>query len=195
MNLRTMLTALVVLVSAAGIAADGQQSTPPPPKTVPPGTTKPQTPVQPAGVVPQEQETHGDWRVVCATPKDQKFCVFSQQLTDSASKQRVLGMELRATAPDRVIVAIVMPFGLAVDKPVRIKVDEGSPMTVPFKTCLQVGCMVTATWEPGFVAALRKGTAIFINATTADTNQDVAFRLSLNGFGSALDRTLVLAKP
>jgi invasion protein IalB len=196
MSLRVMMTTwLMVLTPVAAFAAAPQQQSPPPPKPAPPATAKPQAPPAAPAIVPQEQETHGDWRVVCATPKDQKLCVFSQQLTDSASRQRVLGIEFRAMAADRLTLAIVMPFGLAVDKPVRIKIDDGNQMLLPFKTCLQVGCMVTTTWESQTVAALRKGTAIFINSTTADTGQDVAFRLSLNGFASALDRTLVLAKP
>lgn len=197
MSLRSMAGLLLALASTTAFAAARpHQATPPSPPAAPPATVQAPAPApaQP-GVAVQVQETHGDWRVVCASQNSQKVCVSSQQLSDKGSGQRVLGIELKAATADRLTVTIVMPFGVAVDKPVTIRIDDGTPITVPFKTCIQLGCVVTTTWESPFVAALRKGTALFINALAAENGQDVAFRVSLNGFGNALDRSVVLSHP
>jgi len=47
--------------------------------------------------------------------------------------------------------------------------------------------------EPTLVSALRKGTVLTVK-TIADNAQETAFRISLRGFGSALDRTAALSK-
>lgn len=187
---------LLVLASTAVAAAVPQQPASPASPVARPDTAQAPAPTPAApGVAPQMQESHGDWRVICASPNNQKMCAISQQLSDKVSGQRVLGIEVRAATADRLTVTIVLPFGLAVDKPVTIKIDEGAPMSLPFKTCIQIGCVVTTTWEPPVVATLKKAMAIYVNALTADKGQDVAFRVSLNGFGAALDRAVVLAKP
>ena len=194
---RTLTVALLfALASTTAFAtAPPQQTTSPAAPAVPPSTAPAPAPVPPqAGQAPQALETHGDWRIFCLSPNNQKVCVLSQVLSDKASGQRMLGMELRPATADRLMVTIITPFGVAVDKPVTIRIDEGAPMTLPFKTCIQLGCVVTTTWESPIVAALQKGTAVFINALAAETGQGVAFRISLNGFGTALERTVALTK-
>jgi invasion protein IalB len=196
MSLRALILALLLALApvAAFAARPAQQVTPPASPAIPPVATQAPAPAQ-TGLVLEAQETHGDWRVVCASPNNQKVCVFSQQLSDKSSGKTVLGIEVRAAADDRLTASIVMPFGVAVDKPVTIRVDEATPMTVPFKTCIPMGCVVTTTWESSTVAALRKGTAMYVSTLSADTGQAISFRISLAGFGSALDRSIVLSKP
>jgi invasion protein IalB len=189
----TLLLALASTTAFAG--APPQQATSPSAPAVPPAAAQAPVPVPAqAGVAPQPLETHGDWRVFCGSPNNQKVCVFSQVLSDKASGQRMLGMELRPSTADGLMVTIITPFGVAVDKPVTIRIDEGVPMTLPFKTCVQLGCVVTTTWEIPIVAELRKGTAVYISAIAAENGQEVGFRISLNGFGTALDRTVALTK-
>jgi len=189
-----LIAALLLLLTpiTAFEAPAAPQATPPSSPAVPPATTQP--PAQ-TGVPVQAQETHGDWRVFCASPNNQKVCVFSQQLLDKASGKPVFGIEVRAITAERLTATMVTPFNVAVAKPVTIRIDEGTAMSVPFKTCVQLGCVVTTTWEPSTVATLRTGKAISVSTFSAESNQAVSFRISLNGFGSALDRSIVLAKP
>jgi invasion protein IalB len=46
---------------------------------------------------------------------------------------------------------------------------------------------------PPMISALRKGTVLNVKAT-ADNAHEAGFKISLNGFGSALDRTAALSK-
>lgn len=145
------------------------------------------------GGASQVQETHGDWRVTCAQPSGQKVCTLSQQLADQNTRQLVLGIELRATQADKSDGTLVLPFGLAVDKPVTLQVDEGTSFSRSFKTCLPVGCVVEVNLDAATLAAIRRGTALNVKTVTAD-GKDAPFKISLSGFGSALDRTVALSK-
>ena len=140
------------------------------------------------------QEMHGDWRVTCAQQNGRKVCALSQQQTDKDSRQLLLAIELNAPAIDRAEGTLILPFGLALDRPVTLQIDEAAAgLTLRFRTCLPVGCLVSLAFDPTAVALLRKGTTLTVSAT-ADGGQGAAFKISLNGFSSALDRTAALAK-
>ena len=140
------------------------------------------------------QEMHGDWRVACAQQNGRKVCALSQQQTDKNTRQLLLAIELNAPAIDKAEGTLILPFGLALDQPVTLQIDEAAAgMTLRFRTCLPVGCLVGLAFDPTTVALLRKGTTLTVRAT-ADGGQGAAFKISLNGFSSALDRTAALAK-
>ena len=156
-------------------------------------TTTQAVPMTLPGGASQLQETHGDWRVACAQQAQKPVCVLSQQQSDKDSRQLVVAIELRATGTGKAEGTLVLPFGLAVTKPVTVQVDDGASTTLSFRTCVPVGCVVPLTFEPLTIAALRKGSVLSVKAT-ADNAQQVAFKISLNGFGTAFDRTAALSK-
>jgi invasion protein IalB len=140
------------------------------------------------------QETHGDWRVACEQPNGQKRCTLSQQLVDTDSRQRILAIELTVPAVNQADGTLVLPFGLAIDKGITLQVDEAADgPTQRFRTCLPAGCVVTATFDAKTIGALRTGTTLTVKAV-GDNGQEISFRLSLKGFGSAFDRTAELVK-
>jgi invasion protein IalB len=140
------------------------------------------------------QETYGDWRVACAQQNGKKVCAFSQQQTDKDTRQLVLAVELNAPAADRAEGTLILPFGLALERPISLHIDEAAAgPTLRVRTCLPVGCLVTLTFDPATVALLKKGTVLTVKAT-ADGGQQMAFKISLKGFADALDRTAALAK-
>ena len=152
-----------------------------------------QTQTLPGGAS-QLQETHADWRVVCTQQTAQKACLLSQQQTDTNTRQLVLGIELKATASNTAEGTLVLPFGLAVTRPVTLQIDEaGAPQSLPFRTCVPVGCLVPLNFDASMVAALRRGTAMSVKVI-GDGGQEVALQISLKGFSSAFDRTADLTK-
>lgn len=179
---RTACFITVLALSTPYVTAAAAQTAPPLAQTLPGGAS-------------QVQETHGDWRVICAPQDNKSVCVFSQQIADKSSRQLVLGVELKATTADTADGSLVMPFGLAVDKPVTLQVDDaGARMTASFKTCVPIGCLVTLSLDKPAIDALKKGTALNVKATASESGQEAAFKLSLRGFGSAFDRASVLSK-
>lgn len=182
-----------VVIVTCSTAALAQGAPPPPtPTTVPQASSAgPQT--LPGGAT-QIQETFGDWRVTCLSPNGTKVCAMSQQLADQNTRQLVIGMELKALNAGKTEGTLVLPFGLAVDKPVTLQIDEQSAvMTNKVRTCLQIGCVVSLSLEPQTVTALRNGTILHVKAT-ADGGTEAAWRMSLKGFAGALDRTTTLSK-
>jgi invasion protein IalB len=140
------------------------------------------------------QEMHGDWRVACVQQNARMVCTLSQQQTDKDTRQLLLAIELTAPATDKAEGTLILPFGLALDRPVTLHIDEAaSGPTLRFRTCLPVGCLVGLAFDPPTVALLRKGTTLTVRAT-ADGGQGTAFKISLNGFSGALDRVVALAK-
>jgi len=147
------------------------------------------------GGASQLQETHGDWRVNCAQQNGHKQCALGQQQSDKDSRQLVLGIEMKAASATRADGTLVLPFGLAVDEPIVLRIDEtGSFQTLHVRTCLPVGCLVPLAFDTAAIASLRKGTTLHVKAAAAEGGREAAFKISLNGFGSALDRTIELSK-
>ena len=147
------------------------------------------------GGASQVQETHGDWRVNCAQQNGKKQCALAQQQSDRDSRQLILGIELKAASTNRADGTLVLPFGLAVDEPIVLRIDEtGSFQTLHVRTCLPVGCLVPLAFDTAAIASLRKGTTLHVRAAAAEGGREASFKISLNGFGSALDRTIELSK-
>jgi len=147
------------------------------------------------GGASQLQETHGDWRVTCAQQNGKKLCTLAQQQSDKDSRQLALAIEMKAASANRADGTMVLPFGLAVDEPIVLRIDETvSFQTLHVKTCLPVGCLVPLAFDTAAIASLRKGTTLHVKATVAESGREAAFRISLNGFGNALDRTIELSK-
>ena len=68
--------------------------------------------------------------------------------------------------------------------------DKPAMQPVRFRTCLLVGCI---TFDAPTLAALRAGTALKPKAT-ADGAAAAPFSISLQGFGTALDKVGALSR-
>lgn len=138
-------------------------------------------------------ETYKDWRVACAQQGAAKQCAMSQAQAQQ-NGQRVLAIELSAPAGNAVTGTLVLPFGLALDSGVTFQIDEKPAMQpVRFRTCVPAGCLVNVSFDAPTIVALRAGTALKVKAT-ADGGAAAPFSISLQGFGTALDRVGVLSR-
>ena len=150
-------------------------------------------PPLPVNAAPVE-EVHGDWRVACVQQDGKTVCVFSQQQTNKDTGQLLLAIELRALLTDWAQGTLILPFGLAVQRPITLEINEvpiGTALNV--RTCLPVGCLVNVSLDAAMIASLTKAKSLMVRAT-ADGVQDVLFTISLNGFSIALDRAFDLSR-
>jgi invasion protein IalB len=143
------------------------------------------------------REMHGDWAVACTIQteggKKTKTCVLLQEQFAKEMRQRLVAIELKPTASS-LKGALVLPFGLALDKGVSYQLDEGQPGPVQrFRTCLPAGCIIAIDFDAKFVTSLKAAKALRIKAA-ADGGQETTFSISLTGFPSAFDRTVALMK-
>jgi len=138
-------------------------------------------------------ETYKDWQIACAMQGAVKRCVVSQVQTQQ-NGQRVLTIELNSPNGTTVSGTLVLPFGLALDSGVTFQIDDKPAMQpARFRTCVPVGCIVSVTFDAPTLVALRAGTALKLKAT-ADDGGAAPFSISLQGFGTALDRVGALSR-
>lgn len=87
---------------------------------------------------------------------------------------------------------LVLPFGLALDRGVRLQIDDGQTLPpLHFRTCLPAGCLVNLSFDAKTVSFLRKGTRLKV-AVVADGGKETQLAISLKGVSGALDRTIAL---
>lgn len=138
-------------------------------------------------------ETYRDWRVACVQQGATKQCTMSQAQAQQ-NGQRVLAIELGAPSGNAVTGTLILPFGLALDSGVIFQIDEKPPMPpVRFRTCIPAGCLVNVSFDATTIATLRAGSTLKIKAT-AEGGAATPFSISLQGFGTALDRVATLAR-
>ncbi|MFQ0813795.1 invasion protein [Brucella anthropi] len=140
------------------------------------------------------QETYQDWTVSCQNQKDTSVCVMRQDQSSTQTGQRVLTAELRNISGGKVEGVLLMPFGLDLAKGAALKIDDAAGPTLAFSTCLPQGCLAPVSFDAKQVAALKAGTNINVTTTALSPSQPVAFKVSLKGFGAALDRITALTK-
>ena len=139
------------------------------------------------------QETYQDWTVSCQNQKDNSICMMRQEQSSTQTGQRVLIAELRNVA-GKVEGVLLMPFGLDLAKGAALKIDEAAGPNLAFSTCLPQGCLAPVNFDAKQVAALKGGNNINVTTTALSPSQPVAFKVSLKGFGAALDRITALTK-
>jgi invasion protein IalB len=139
------------------------------------------------------QETYQDWTVSCQNQQETSVCVMRQVQSNTQTGQHVLTVELHNVAGN-VGGILLMPFGLDLVKGASLQIDEVPGPGVAFSTCVPQGCMAPVSFDVKQVAALRNGTNINVTATALSPSQPVAFKVSLKGFGAALDRITTLTK-
>lgn len=138
-------------------------------------------------------ETYKDWRVACVQQGAIKRCALSQQQVQQ-SGQRVLAIELNAPYGNTVAGTLLLPFGLALDSGITFQIDDKPAMPpIRFRTYVPAGCLVNISFDAPTLVALRAGAVLKIKAT-ADGGAAAPFSISLQGFGTALDRVAALAR-
>lgn len=141
-------------------------------------------------------ESYGDWtvgcRIVTSDDASRRVCAMSQRQVNDGGQQ-VLAVELMPSQ-DGLAGVMVMPFGLAVTRPVSLRVDEGEPLPATFSTCLPAGCLVPIEAGSETLAAMRSGSVLTFASQTVDGTA-LELSVSLAGFTAAANRIGELDAP
>lgn len=133
------------------------------------------------------EEHYQDWTVSCERADLTTTCSMHQQLYHSETRQRMLAIELRREA-SALSGVIVVPFGLRVDRSIKLLVDTNLPgYDVAVRTCVPSGCVIPVTFSEDFAVQLQRGSALSLNAMT-DSDETVGLGFSLYGFSAATAR-------
>lgn len=116
-------------------------------------------------------ETYKDWQVICASQGTVKRCVLSQIQTQP-NGQRVLAVELTASAGNNATGVLLLPLGLSIEKGVTLQIeDKPASQSRRLRTCVPAGCLVMLSFDPTMVAALRAGTMLKIKTLSNNGNE------------------------
>jgi invasion protein IalB len=133
-------------------------------------------------------EVYGSWTLSCSA--EEAGCRIFQALYRAGDKARLIQVALLASAGDGdgLVLRAVTPLGAKLARGAVLIIDDGEPVSVPFDTCRQSGCLAETHLTPELVAALRAELTLAVLVVGADTDQTVRFELSLGGVSRALDR-------
>lgn len=175
---------------------------------VPPGAGRAAAAAQPKSF----SETYGAWQVTCGVPeastKDGKkkaakkpsarSCVLQQRIDwkdkNTGRQHRLLIVTLGPPAGGDMPLTLLTPFGLLLDRGVRLRVDKGKSFALRFRTCLAHGCVVRGRVDAKRARLMRKGRTL--NVDTVEATGETLFRVpvSLKGFTAAYRRLVEAAK-
>ena len=178
---------LIALWALSGtMSANGQQATPF--GDVPASTDFSEAEIAARGRQPARDMTYSEWtklcfrgvqgaetKTVCRTTIDGKW--------DTGQIALKVDLIEREDAPARRL-QIFLPSGFFLQPGVRLTVDNGNSMGIPYTICLANGCVAATVAEPNFVHALEAGRILSIEGVNSGV-VTVVSSLPLDSFAKA----------
>lgn len=132
------------------------------------------------------RETYGPWVVACGA--ERTGCHMFQALQRAKDNARLVQMTVFAPAEGSQLMRALVPLGAKISAGAVVQVDENPPVTMPFDSCWQRGCIAELALTAELEAQLRGGEKLAVSVEAADTGRTVRFELALKGFAKAVDR-------
>jgi invasion protein IalB len=129
--------------------------------------------------------TFQDWRLSCP-PRTAKTanCVMQSTITQKGTTNVISELNVVPKGKSDML-SIVAPLGVVVLPGVKLSVPGDDAKAIPYKTCLQMGCIATLPIDDALAAAFSKNAGGQITVMTAD-GKSVPLDFSLRGYGDAL---------
>ena len=178
---------LIALFALSGTtSANGQQATPF--GDVPASTDFSEAEIAARGQQPARSLTYSDWMKLCfrgvqgAETKSVCRTTIEAKWDTGQIALRVDLIE-REDAPAKRL-QIFLPSGFFLQPGVRLTVDKGDPMNVPYTICLANGCVAATIADPNFVRAMETGRILSIEGVNSNV-VTVVSSLPLDNFAKA----------
>jgi invasion protein IalB len=84
------------------------------------------------------------------------------------------------------VLRVTLPLGMSLQQGTRVIVDDGGPMTGPYVSCVQTGCMTDFEASGELIEKLKKGRGLVIQAING-AGQPITFVMPLANFAAAHD--------
>jgi invasion protein IalB len=132
--------------------------------------------------------TYSTWKKLCfrgTQGADTKMICRTSIEGKSDLGQIILKVDLieREDAPSTRL-QIFVPVGNFLQPGIRLTVDKGTAMLVPYTICLANGCVAATVPEPGFLRELESGKTLSLDVVNSNVVTVIA-SLSLDNFASA----------
>jgi len=197
----TAATAILAVVAAEVWA---QQPTPQPPQRPPPPAPRAQQPAKPAqppaqaapaAPAPAPQQAQGSlpqliyspWAKICSKgqePNAKQVCFTGRDARTDSGIPVVAAALIEPEGEAKKIFRVTVPSPVQLQYGTRIIVDQNQPLTGPFFTCFQNGCMADYDGTPDLITKLKKGQTLNVQAINLAGNQ-ITFPVPLAEFAKA----------
>jgi invasion protein IalB len=187
----------VALAVASGSFALAQQPKKPPAKKPAPAQQA-QPPQQAAPAAPQAQQQpqqqqvqliYSPWTKFCLSGNEaggKKVCFTGKDARIESGMLVASAVLIEPEGEPKKVFRVTVPLGMALANGTRVLIDQNQPLTAPFAFCVPAGCMADYEVTPDFVANLKKGKGLYIQAIKVDS-QPLTVPLPLGDFAKAYD--------
>ena len=187
-------TAMLAIVAAPSALAQAPQ---PRPKQAPRAQPQKPAPAQPAQAEQQQQQQQlifSPWVKLCnkdADPKAKRICVTVKDGRVESGLLVVSVAIIEQEGEKRKLLRMSLPYGVNLKHGTRLIVDQGTPQTASFVTCLPPvvppgGCISDYEATPELVASMKKGQLVTVQAIHMN-GQAMSPQLDLKDFAKAYD--------
>ncbi len=180
-----------IALMAAPEAGFAQDNTAPAPAAAPAASngTPTATPADatPAGAAPADAAPAMPWLKFCGDLPDGKQLCLVRQLV-YAQNQLIARFILRNNPdePSPLMVMASMPLGVTLPYGLRMQIDNGRELVLPYIACDSQMCNVRSTVNESFVTSLKRGAILKLKAKNA-RGTDVTIEIDLKGFTAVYD--------
>lgn len=145
-----------------------------------------------ASVAPvwKQKATHGSWEVICAKPEKKEVCQAVQALETRNEKdgrstqQRLLRVTLKKQQ-EGIVLSFELPFGIDLRPGIVYQIDGAAEATLPFLTCMPVGCLVSTVLTNSIATQLKSGKQMKVGFRPLGSEKVVVIDVSLDGLSKA----------
>ena len=146
-----------------------------------------QTQVQPSGENELEKTQHGDWTVRCGVPQgaSERFCDMMQDVVNQDNGKKLLEVVVSPARGESPNVAIfVTPTGVLLPAGVTVRIDQGEPVTIEYRQCVQSACIAPMELTEARLQAMKAGQQVHVRIV-APNGKTAEIPISLSGFTAA----------
>jgi|GEM_PF-920347 len=136
-------------------------------------------------------ETYGDWIVKCLVDNGTRLCTLGQTLLSKETNQQVFAIEL-LPRDGKADGNMLVPFGLKLDAGATLTLDGKNLEQARFSTCTAQGCLLPVSFPAGVTDTMSRAKILTVTTQNVGSGQAVVFNVPLNGFATALERTIQL---
>ena len=143
------------------------------PAPAPGGAPTAQAPAQ--GQQPPEQQMpqliYAPWTKFCLKGQDanaKQVCFIGKDGRIESGQPVVAAVIIEPEGEPKKILRVTLPLGMQLQPGTRIVVDSNQPLQNPYVICFQNGCMSDYEATPEFIASMKKGQTLFIQAINSN---------------------------
>ena len=146
-------------------------------------------PGQPAQAGEQPRLIFSPWTKFCLKGQEanaRQVCFTGKDGRVESGKAVVAAVLIEPENDPKKVLRVTLPLGMSLQPGTRVIVDNGQPMTGPYVTCFNNGCMADIAVGPDFVDGLKKGSLLTVEAKSL-SGSATSFLMPLGGFAQAYD--------